>query len=287
MKKFTVGIIIAALILCAVILCVVIRFFPLFQAAQTLRYVAGAKSIDYEVDITLNRESFSKEQEQFLAAAAWILEIDEESCMDWKVSGCISEGQGYAQVFCGGTGNVVTDAYFGEDYAVINVRMLYEALQKNFSSAHPILGRLLPDWKYSDYISLEQIEEIFKIDIKGMYKLDLPEGFAGQDTWKNLILLHEMERKKSENGRQQFEMLWNDYQMIFEVGKAGQTPELFIRGDDTKGSRTIASYRAEVSSGGAKEIVYPESVMEQEEIGQFQNLWGIIEEIQGNDREER
>lgn len=287
MKKFTAGIIIAALILCAVILCAVIRFYPLFQAAQTLRYVAMAESIGYKADITLNRESFSKEQEQFLAAVAWILEVDEESCMVWNVSGYMSEGQGYAQVFCGGLDGVVTDAYFSGDYTVINVRMLYEALQKNFSSAHPILGKLLPDWKYSDYISLEQIEKIFNIDIKGMYRLDLPDGLAGHNIWQNLMLLHEMERHNSEDGKQQFEMLWNDYQMIFEVGKAGQTPELFIRGDDIKGSRTIASYRAEVSSGGAQEIVYPESVMEQGEIEQFQNLWGIIEEIQRNVREER
>lgn len=286
-KYLTAGLIIAAFILCAVILCAVIRLFPLLQAARTLGKITGAESVRYEVDIALNQESFSEEQEKFLQAVAWILKVDEESCMNWNISGYMSQGKGYAQVFCGGLDGAVTDVYFGEDYAVVNVRMLYGTLQKNFGSAHPILGKLLPDWEYSDYISLEQIEKIFKIDIKGMYKLDLPEGLAGQNTWKNLMLLSKVERQKSKNGGQQFKMVWNDYQMAFEVAKTGQAPEIFIQGEDTRNSRIIASYRAEVSSGDMEEIIYPDSVMDQDEIQQFQDLWGIIKGIQGNIGEER
>lgn len=287
-KKYLIaGIVIAVCILCAAIIYAAVRFAPLFQAARTLGQIAGAKSIEYEVDITLNPESLSKEQEQYLSAIAWILETDEESCMNWNVRGFISEARGYAQIFCDGLEGAVTDAYFGEDYAVVNVRMLYETIQENFDSAHPILGKLLPDWQYSDYISLEQIEKIFDTDIKEMYKLDLPERSMGQDTWKILMLLHGMERQKSEDGGQQFRLVWNDYQMVFGIRKAGRTPELSIQGEDMGDSRTITSYRAEVSSGGMEKIIYPDSVMDQDEIQQFENLWGIVKEIQGNARKER
>lgn len=286
-KYLTAGIVIAVCILCAAIIYAAVRFIPLFQAARTLGQIAGAESIGYEVDISLNPESFSKEQEQYLSAVAWILETDEESCMKWKIRGYVSEGRGYAQIFCGGLDGAVTDVYFGEDYAVLNVKMLYETLQGNFDRAHPMLGNLLPGWKYSDYISMEQIEKIFGTDIKEMYKLDLPAGVGEQSTWKILMLLWGIERRKGEDGRQQFRLVWNNYQMVFDVGRAGQTPELSLRGEDTGDSRSIASYRAKIFSSDAKEITYPDSVMDQEEIQQFENLWGLVKEMQGESGEER
>lgn len=280
-KYFAAGIIVAAFVLCAVILYAAIRLAPLLQTVRTLRQITGADSVSYEADITLNRKSFSKEQEQFLQAVAWVLETDEQSCMEWKVRGSVSDGRGYAQVFCDGVDGVVTDAYFGEDYAVMNVRMLYETLQKNFAGAHPILGSLLPDWKYSDYVSLEQVEEIFQVDIKGMYKLDLPKELAQQSTWKSVMMLQAAKCGKSEDGRQQFEMVWNDYQMTFVVGKSGQVPELSIQGKDARDSRIITSYHVEISSDGTEEIIYPDSVMEKDEVEQFRDLWNIIRELQG------
>lgn len=286
-KYLTAGIVIAVCILCTGIIYAAVRVLPLLQAARTLGQITGAGSIGYEVDITLNPDSFSKEQEQYLSAIAWILETDEESCMNWKIRGYVSEGRGYAEVFCEGLDGAVTDAYFGEDDTLVNVKMLYETLQGNFDRAHPILGNLLPGWEYSDYISLEQIEKIFDTDIKGMYKLDVPEGAGEQNTWKILMLLWGIERQKGEGGSQQFRLVWNNYQMVFDVGRAGHTPELSIWGEDTGNSRSIASYRAEISSLDAKEITYPDSVMDQEEIQQFENLWGLVKEIQGNSREER
>lgn len=280
-------IIIAAIIICAAILCAIAWMLPFVRAAQTLQKMTNAKSIEYEADITLNQEKLSKGQAQFLEAASWILEVDRESCMSWRINGYISDAQGYAQVFCEGLDGAVTDVYFSEDDTFVNVKMLYEMLQDNFTSAHPILGNLLPDWKYSDYISLEQIEEIFQVDIRSMYKPDVPKGLSGKNIWEILMLLGKMEHGKSEDGRQQFSMMWNGYQTVLETGKAGQAPELSIQGTDTAQSGVIASYKADISTGSTREIVVPGSVMEQDEIEQFRSLWSIIQGMLGNVGKER
>lgn len=284
-KKYL--IVTAAVIVCTAILWAAVWALPFLRSAQALRKVANAKSVEYEIDITLDQEKLSKEQAQFLEAASWILEIDKESCMSWKINGYISDTRGYAQVFCEGLDGAVTDVYFSEDDTVVNVRMLYEMLQDNFTSAHPILGNLLPDWKYSDYVSLGQIEENFHVDIKSMYKPDVPEGLSGKNVWEILMLLGKMEYGKNEDGRQQFRILWNGYQTVLEIGKAGQAPELSIQGTDTEEKRVIASYNAGISAGGTREIIYPSSVMEQDEIEQFRNLWSIIQGLQGNVGKER
>ncbi len=280
-KKHKIILMIAAVILCAVLLVAAIRVFPLMQAARTLHRVMNAECVDFEVDVTLNPDRLSGEQRKLLAAVSWLLETEESTCMSWNIRGYRSGGQGYAEISCKGLEGNVTDVYFSEDETIVNVKMLYEALQKNFSGAHPILGVLLPDWKYSDYVLLEQIEEIFQVDIRSMYHLSPPRELSAGTVWQNLLILRGIERKKSADNRRQFETMWNSYQTTVTVGNIGQAPEISVEGTDGEDKQIIASYNAFISSGAEKQTVYPDSVMGQEEIRQFQDLWGTVKGIQG------
>ncbi len=286
-KKTKIILMIAAVILCVVLFVAVIRVFPLLQAARTLHRVWGAECVDYEMDITLNPDRLSGEQRKFLGAVSWLLETEESACMSWNIRGYRSGGQGYAQISCKGLEGNVTDVYFREGEIIVNVKMLYETLQKNFSGAHPVLGVLLPEWQFSDYISLEQIEEIFQVDIRSMFQLSMPKELSGGNVWQYLMILHGIERKKSVDGRQQFAVDWNGYQVEIGIGKAGQAPEISVVGTDGEEQGIIASYNVFVSSAAAKETAYPDSVMEQEEIRQFQDLWGTIKGLQGEFGKER
>lgn len=286
-KKTKIILIIAAAILCTVLLAVAIRMAPLLQAARTMHRVWGAECVEYEIDVTLNPDRLSGEQRKFLDAVSRLLETQESSCMSWNIRGYRSGGQGYAQISCRGLDGTVTDVYFSEDETIVNVKMIYEMLQGNFSGAHPFLGALLPDWQYSDYISLEQVEEIFQVDIRSMFRPSLPKEFSGGNVWQNLMVLRGIERKKGTDGRQQFEAAWNGYQVEIGIGRAGQEPEISVAGTDGEGEEMIASYDVSVSSGAAKETDYPDSVMAQGEIEEFQKLWGTIQEIQGKFGKER
>ncbi len=286
-KKTKIILMIAAVILCVVLFVAVIRVFPLLQAARTLHRVLDAECVDYEMDITLNPDRLSGEQRKFLGAVSWLLETEESACMSWNIRGYRSGGQGYAQISCKGLEGNVTDVYFREGETIVNVKMLYETLQKNFSGAHPVLGVLLPEWQFSDYISLEQIEEIFQVDIRSMFQLSMPKELSGGNVWQYLMILHGIERKKSVGGRQQFAVAWNGYQVEIGIGKAGQAPEISVVGTDGEEQGMIASYNVFVSSAAAKETAYPDSVMEQEEIRQFQDLWGTIKGLQGEFGKER
>ncbi len=299
-KYLTTGIFIGIFFLCAAIVGAAVRFFPLLRAAQTVRRVLSAECMEYDIHVTLNQEQFSGKQEQFLRAVSWILETDESACLSWEVGGKISDGQGYAQIFCEGLDGPVTDVYFDKNDIWVNVKMLYEALQNNFTSAHPLLGHLLPDWNYSDYMSLEQMEEIVQTDIKGMYLPDMPKGASGQSTWQYIVMLSQLERKKTEDGRQQFSMDWKDYQIAVEIGKQGRAtssdeqsdkaaykPDIFIQGVDREGGRIVQSYEAEINAGSATKMAVPDSVMTQDEMEQFMKLWELVKGMQGEFGKER
>lgn len=301
-KKYLItGIFIGVLFLCAALVSAAVRFFPLLRAAQTVRRVLSAESIEYNIRVTLNQTQFSGKQEQFLQAVSWILETDESACLSWEIGGMITNGRGYAQIFCEGLDGPVTDVHFDKDNTWVNVKMLYEALQNNFTSAHPLLGNFLPDWKYSDYMSLKQMEEIFQTDIKGMYMPDMPKGASGQNTWEYIMLLSQLERKKTEDGGQQFSMDWKDYQVAVRIAKPGRAmkssdtqldetankPDISIQGEDRGGGQIIASYEAEISTGSSGEMAAPDSVMTQDEMQQFMKLWELVKGIQGEFGKER
>lgn len=259
-KYYLAGIILGSCILLAVIAGAAVRFFPTFRAARTLRQMLREKNIDFEINVSLEQKQLSEQQEKFLQAVTWILQADEENCMSWKIKGNVRGTQIYAQLFCEGLDGVVTDVYVNEENAVVNVRKMYESLQHNFTTAHPFMGSLLPSWQYHDYISLEQIEEIFQVDIRSMFEQDLPKELPGKGFLASFALLRELEYKENEDGRQQFAATWNSHQTAFQ---------------------------AVIYPGDSKELYPPDSVMGEDEIEQFENLWRIIKELQGKFGKER
>lgn len=259
-KYYLAGIILGVCILLAVICGAAVRFLPVFRAARTLRQMLVEKKIDFEINVSLEQKNLSEQQEKFLQAVSWILQVDEESCMYWKIKGHVSGARAYAQVFCEGLDGAVTDVYVDEGNILVNARALYEALQHNFTSAHPFMGSLLPDWQYHDYISLEQIEEIFQVDIRSMTPQDLPKELPGKGFLASFALLRKLGYKENEDGRQQFMINWNSHQTAFQ---------------------------AVIYLGDSKELYPPDSVMGEDEIEQFENLWGIVKGLQGKIGKER
>lgn len=259
-KYYLAGIILGACILLAVICGAAVRFLPVFRAARTLRQMLVEKNIDFEINVSLEQKNLSEQQEKFLQAVSWILQVDEESCMFWKIKGQISGTQAYAQVFCEGLDGAVTDVYVDEGNILVNARALYEALQHNFTSAHPFMGSLLPNWQYHDYISLEQIEEIFQVDIRSMFQPDMPKELPGKGFLASLVLLRELEYKENEDGSQQFAVTWSSQQTAFQ---------------------------AVICPGGSRDLYPPDSVMDGDETEQVENLWGIVKGLQGKIGKER
>ena len=101
MKKKYVAISIIGLVVAAMVF-FSIWMLPLLRVAATLHSALHAKSYDYKVAVTLNKEILSEQQRQFLSLMPWILGIEEDDCLTWSVSGSISEGCGYAKLYGGG-----------------------------------------------------------------------------------------------------------------------------------------------------------------------------------------
>ncbi len=250
--------------------------FPLWHHAFLLNRMANSESIGCQIQMTIGKESLSKDQEQFLQGLSWALGVDPDSVLDWRANGRICENQVYAKIFCGAFEEPVTELYISKDEVFINVRMLYEAIKGNFANEHPFFGSLLPDWQYGACISLEQMEELFQVNLKEMFE---QHDFAGKqepNIWRYLILLTRMQRHKAEDGNWRFETVWNGYQLVLESGNKDQGAELAVRGCVREASQKITSFSAILSSEEQHPVIMPDSLMQKEEIEQFQKLWGLV-----------
>ena len=241
-------------VLAAAITAVGVWSFPLWHTAFLLHSLAKSKSLDCRIQVILDREALSENQNQFLQAVSWILGIEENSCLNWQAEGGFSQGQGTAKIYCNAL----------------------KALQNNFGREHPILGNMLPDWKYGSYISLEQIQDMFQVDFEELLTQNASSNMIGQSLWKNLLLLNQMEREKAKNGGWQFQTSWNGWQTVLKTEKKGQIQRLELSGVSREHTQKIASFFASLCSGEQESIVFPDSVMKEEEIKQFQKLWSIV-----------
>ncbi|MCI8299499.1 MAG: hypothetical protein HFI69_03985 [Lachnospiraceae bacterium] len=251
--------------------------YPLWHTAYLICSLVKSESIGCQIQVALEQERLSNGQKQFLQTLSWILGIEETDCFKWRAEGTLFDSQGYAQLYCDAFKEPLTELYFSEGSTLVNIRMLYQRLQENFTKEHPLLGTMLPDWKYGAYISLEQIEELFQADLKELFQGNASASIKEQSLWKNLLMLKSMKRQKTRDGDWQFQTIWNHYGIALKTGKSNEGKSFAeVRGVNGEKSRQIKSFVFLFSSEEEKAIEIPDSVMKTEEIRQFQKLWQVL-----------
>lgn len=84
-----------------------------------------------------------------------------------EINGHISKDNSSINVYT--TSNVLlfTDVFINKDVFLINVEKIYANVHDYYLKDHPILARLLPEWKLGDYISTKQLARITNTDFSG------------------------------------------------------------------------------------------------------------------------
>lgn len=276
-KKYVVAGITAAA--AAVILAVFIWAMPLLQTAMMFRGVEDYREFQYEISLKLAEKNLSREQRQLIEAVSNCLGAKEE--MAWSVAGRVHGESVYAQLYWEGAKEPVTEIYLCQGKSAINVKMLYETIQKNIQSLHPLLGRALPDWAYGTFLSSEQIEEIFQVDLDELLQVELLAEHQTNSTWQSIRMLSKMKRGKGEHGERQFETNVEDYHLLLEFQREEKQPSLRVLASDKTEKQKVGAYAGKISFGETEEIVYPDEFLEDEDIRQFARLWAAIQGFVG------
>ena len=224
-KKIGITISIIFVILCFVL---IIYLFPIIKVVQMFWNVSDTLQFHYQSSFDLKEEDLSEEQRNFINVLSFLLEVEQESCLLWNAEGMVYDDTGYVKLSCEAFENPVTELYLTKEEQIINVGMFYRTIQSSIAENYMLLSKLLPDWNGAEFISLEQIEEIFDVDLKDFLELENIEDWTMDRSWKSLLCLNKMKKSFGEQGEAIFETQLEESKVEFKFQKEEKVPMIEI-----------------------------------------------------------
>ena len=274
MKK-KIGIIISIIF---IILCLVatIYLFPIIKVVQMFWNVSETPQFHYQVSFDLKEEDLSEEQRNFVNILSLLLEIEKENCLLWNVEGIVYDNTGYVKLYCEAFENPITELYLTKEEQIINVGMFYHTMQSSIAENHRLLSKLLPDWNGAEFISLEQVEEIFDINLKDFLELESVANWTMDGSWKSLLWLNKMKKSFGEQGEVIFETQLEEGKVEFKFQKQEKVPTIEILILDVKGVDSIIRSECSIIFDAVSRVDMPTALVSSKNIEILHLLWSIF-----------
>ena len=211
-KKIGIGIVCVA---AALLLVLGIFGYPHWKAAKLLKEHFNPARVDYTLEVQLLEEQMTDEQKQFVEVLSMLTGIDTENFYKLHLEGTIWDGIVEVQVFPDGQENPLFELYLSDESDVMNGAMFYQTVRANLSGGNALIERLLPKWEDHTYVTLEQAEQIFGIDLSAVRNFSLPQiKEPSTASWFTALLA-----MKRENG---------DNEVTYAAEKAGAAVKLVL-----------------------------------------------------------
>lgn len=265
--------------LCVLLLLIGIWCAPLAKTAYILHKVTDFHRFHYGISLNLNEDNLSGEQQKFVNVMSWLLGVDEQELMTWRLEGICYDDSIYAQLYCEGLKEPVTELYVCKEEKAVNVKMLYESIQNNIVCSYPLAKAVLPEWEYGEYLSFAQIEDIFGVKLEEIFKLEYPLKVEQQSVLQNFLTLTSMERKKGADGERQFGTKMDTYEIWLELKELDESPAVWAEGSDEENSQFLKQWESEIIFDNVEKVSYPESLMEQSDVEKFAKLWAFLTQL--------
>lgn len=215
-KKIGIGIACAVL---AVLLLLGILAYPNWKAAAILKEALNPARVDYELTVQLSGEQITEEQRQFAEVLSALTGIETENFYKLHMKGTVSDGIVETQIFPDGQENPLFELYLSDEQDVMNGAMFYQAVRSNLVGGNALMERLFPKWEDHTYVSLEQAEQIFGIDLRAVREFSLPQ-IKDVSTFSWFTALLTMKRETGDA-------------ITYSTEKAGVTLKLVLREDES------------------------------------------------------
>lgn len=222
MKKRKILLTAGLLVLLALVLWGLVRFFPLWETAKTLWENMNSGQYAYELNVELNQEKLTEGQEKLLMHLTWLTGFDREAMCRLTIKGSVRENRIHAMIYPEGAAEPLTELYSDGDNCVICESAIYNQIRSHLVDEYMILRLLMPRQQEELYISLEQIEQLFDLDMKAIREMGTLTEESELSVWKYFMLLTAMS-EKTEEDRRSFELKTEKMSLGFELGKETDT----------------------------------------------------------------
>ena len=217
MKKGKVILAAGLLVLTAIVLWGLVRFYPLWQKAKVLQENMNKGEYAYELDVELDQEKLTEDQQKLLAHLTWLTGFDREALCRLTIRGNVEGDKIHAMICPEGAEEALTDLYFDGDSCVINESAIYNAIRSHLVDQFRLLRLLMPEQQETLYISLEQVEQLFDLNMEALRGFTDSTETKDISVWEYFMMLTLMSEEAGETGSS-FELAGEGVVLRFELG---------------------------------------------------------------------
>lgn len=181
-----------------------LRFYPAYKGAGFLQNHMSLRNLTFDLTVTLSEERFTEEQRKFVSALSEISGIEQQDLSVLQLQGAVYGKDVYVKIMPRGWNEPLTELYLGEEADLVNAAMLYRAVQENLSGKYAAAEFLMPQWKGGEYVSLEQAEQMFGLDLSAAKTFEPATYEELLSFWNCFLMLAVMDSGKNEAGEATF-----------------------------------------------------------------------------------
>lgn len=180
-----------------------IRFYPVWKAAAYLSENMDFAHYSFELEVELDQEEMQRKQGRLLETLAGVTGFEPEAMCRLTVRGNVWEDTVHVLIYPEGmeevhsTESPLIELYLGNDTRVVNETYIYNAVRNHLAEKFRLLGLVMPEQNEMLYITLEQVEAMFGLDLTGVRNFSLPSTGDNISAGRYFILLAFMDREKA------------------------------------------------------------------------------------------
>ena len=166
MKK-KIGVIIGVIIL-ALVVGAVAYFVPRWKSSEVLFNNADMVHFTFDAEIDLKQENLDGQVKETIDNIAFLLGRTEKDLCELNIKGNVYENKIFAEIYPEDATEPVISFYLSEDQRIINASPFIKAYRDKIAevvSATPLLKNMLPEVPDELYLTTEQVEGLFGVDL--------------------------------------------------------------------------------------------------------------------------
>ena len=199
MKKGKIGLIIFLVILLLLAGFLFFRFYPAWKAAAVMQERTDLSHFSYELEVELNKDELPKEYVEIFSSVAELSKVAEEDLYRFTAKGTVWEDITYVQIYFEGQSEALVEMYLSDDMDVINESRIYKVVRENLVGRSELLAMLIPEGEDNMYMTLEQANKLFGIDMSGIADFSVPFIGMSFEQKEYFLALAALSRQKHDN----------------------------------------------------------------------------------------
>lgn len=199
MKKGKVVLIVFLVLLLVLAGFLFLRFYPAWKAAEVMQDRTDLAHFTYEVELELDKEELPKQYVEIFSSIAEVAKVDEDELYHLTAKGTVWEDITYVQVYFEGQTEALVEMYLSDEMDVINESKIYKAVRDNLIGRSDLLAMLIPEGEENVYMTLEQANQLFGIDLSGIANFSVPFTDMTFEQKEYFLALAALSRQKHDN----------------------------------------------------------------------------------------